>query len=218
MAWRNIRLFLLNAKTDPDLVMRQLEQFRFDGEQGINKFETWDEFKETRIEFLFKIPRFVKIGKLEQGQLSEEKVQMDTISSVEIHIRQSGLVEAYGSPSLVNKAVDILETLGPVEQLVLTGKDFLKIMRMADDIRRVKIHGTDDKQVTEVTLSGGGLSRSKELKKYQKTGVIREITGKIELPGDSYSFAVDDSVIRVFVKDVEAAQPDIEFFISSLVK
>ena len=42
MVWKNLRLFSINSdKLNPDSIMKNLEDFKFNGEEGINKFEVW---------------------------------------------------------------------------------------------------------------------------------------------------------------------------------
>jgi len=216
--WRNLRLFLLGARTiEPDIVMNRLEEFRFNGMEGISKFETWEEFNEVRFNYLFSLPRYIKISKLKGDSIEEERIKLETISVVEFHIRASGLVEAYGSPVLVERALEAVSVLGEIDPVVFVQRDFERVLKMASDVRKVRIYGTEDEHVVEVVLIGGGLSASNELKRFRKSGKIREISGKIELPNGIYSFSMTENQLRLFVRDMEEAQKDIEFLIDSLI-
>ncbi|MBR9681114.1 MAG: hypothetical protein GOU98_04830 [Candidatus Altiarchaeota archaeon] len=218
MAWKNLRLFSLNSRPKgPDSIMKALDEFRFNGEEGIMKFETAEEFNELRFEYTFKVPKFIKIAKLDGGVLSEERLRMETFASVEVHIKSSGLIEAYGQPALIERAVNILSVLGDIDPIIFGSDDFSRLMKMSGDVRKVRIYGTDDDHVVEVALFGGGLSASKELTRYLSNGKIREVSGKLELPNGNYGFSLNEKSMRFFVKDPELAQSDIEFFIESLL-
>ncbi len=218
MVWRNLKLFLLNSRVvEPDVVMNRLDEFRFNGVEGITGFETWEEFNEIRFNYLFSVPRYVRVARFEGNRIEEEKVKLDTVANVEFHIRSSGIIESYGSPVLAERALEAVSTLGDIDPVVFVQRDFERIMRMASDIRKVRIYGTEDEHVVEVVLVGGGLSASRELKRFSRSGKIREVSGKIELPNGIYSFAMSENQLRVFVKDVKESQKDVEFLIDSLI-
>jgi hypothetical protein len=218
MAWTSLKLFSLKGKLlEPDAIMRRLEEFRFDGDEGIRKFEVWDEFNELRLEYLFRVSKYVRIATLDGDHIHEEKMKVESLEPVEVHIKPSGLVEAYGAPSRVRKAVDVLSALGEVSPVVFTQGDFRKVMEMAEDINRVRVFETGDENVMEVALFGGGLVSSRELKRYLDEGKVRRLSGKLELPGDRYSFAMDENGLRFYLKDPSAAQKDVEYFIDSLL-
>ncbi|MBR9681731.1 MAG: hypothetical protein GOV00_02945 [Candidatus Altiarchaeota archaeon] len=217
MAWRNLRLFLLaSKKIEPDSVMKKLQGFRFNGTEGINKFETWREFNEVRFNYLFVRSRVIKISKLKGRELSEETLRVETVENVEIHIRSNGVIEAYGSPALIEKAMENVSILGDVEAINFATSDFNRIMKMADDIRKVKIAGTHDEKITEVILKGGRLTTSSEFKKFKKEGQVKEIHGKLTLNESAYGFAMTEHEIRFFVRDPKEDQKDIELFVTAL--
>lgn len=209
----------MDAKVlSPNSVIKKLEEFRFNGQEGIKKFEVLGEFGELRVEYLFKVPRFVRVIRLGEGDvLEEEKVPMETFVTVEIHIKPSGLVEAYGSPAFIRKAMEIVSVLGQVDPVVFRQKEFNRVMKMSEDIRKVRVYETQDEHVVEVALFGGSLFSSKELGRYKSKGKIREVSGRIELPGDRYGFSMDEKSIKFFVRDPETSQRDIETFIDSLL-
>jgi|GEM_PF-2883372 len=219
MAWKNLRLFhIAGGGLEPDTVMKKLEGFRFDGYEGIKKFEVWDEFQELRVDYLFKVPRFVRVFRLGEGDvLEEEKIPMETLVRVEVHIRPSGLVEVYGPPAFIRRVVETLSVLGEVDPVIFTQKEFEKVIKMSDDIKKVRVYETQDEHVVEVALFGGGLSLSKEFGRYRSKGKIREVSGRIELPGDSYGFSMNENSIKFFVRDPETSQRDLEAFIDSLL-
>jgi hypothetical protein len=219
MAWKNLRLFHLDSdRLGPDQMMKELKQFRFDGTEGIKKFQVWDEFDELRIDYLFKVPRFIRVIRLgEGGVLEEEKVPMETFVPVEIHIKSSGLVEVYGSPAFIRKAVQSLSVLGEMDPVVFTQKEFNKVMKMAEAIKKVRVYETQDEHVVEVALFGGSLSSSKELSRYRSKGKVREVSGRMELPGDSYGFSMNEKSVKFFVRDPEVFANDVESFIDSLL-
>jgi len=218
MAWKNLRLFHINAEVlDSGPVMRKLKDFRFDGQEGITKFEVWADFQELRLEYLFKVSRLVRVIRLAEGDvLEEEKIPMETFVPVEVHIKPSGLVEAYGPPAFIRKTMEALSVLGEVDPVVFTQKEFNRVMKMSEDIRKVRVYAQDE-HVMEVALFGGDLSSSKELGRYKSRGKLREVSGRIELPGDSYGFSMDEKSIKFFVRDPETSQRDLESFIDSLL-
>ncbi|MBR9689275.1 MAG: hypothetical protein GOV01_00020 [Candidatus Altiarchaeota archaeon] len=218
MAWKNLRLFSLSeGSLRMDSIMKQLEEFRFNGDEGITKFETWDDFDEIRLDYTFKIPKYIKIAKLEGNSISEEKLKMETFASVEVHIKSNGVIEAYGAPVLIERTIRALSVLGDIDPVIFGPSDFERLMKMSGDVRKVRIYGTDDEHVVEVALFGGGLSASKELNRLKARGKLREVSGKLELPDGNYGFTITEKSIRFFVKDPELAQKDIEFFIESLL-
>ncbi|HDR53246.1 MAG TPA: hypothetical protein ENN60_01035 [archaeon] len=217
MAWKNLKLFLVDSRRlQPDTIMKKLQQFRFNGQEGCQNFETWREFNEIRFQYLFVIPRYVRVSHLRGQKLEEEKVKMDTITAVEFHVRANGIVEAYGSPLLVERAMDAVSSLGRMEPITFSQKDFSRMMKTATDIRKVKIHGTGDEKVTEVVMKGSGLTDSGEVKKYIKTGKIREIQGKLNLRTGAFGFAMKENEVRFFIKNPESDQADMEFFVDMI--
>lgn len=218
MTWKSLRLFSLEGDVlEPDSVRRRLEGLHFDGEKGIKEFAVEEDFNEMRIKFLFRRPRYMKIARLEGDELHEEKIEVETLVPVEIHLKPDGLVEAYGSSAFVKRALEDLSVLGDFSPVVFEQKDFRRVMDMSDDIRKVRVYETEDEHVVEVALYGGGLSASRELQGYLKSGKLRRISGKIDLPGDRYGFAMDEKSIRFYMKDPEVSQRDVEEFIDSLL-
>lgn len=217
MPWKNLRLFLLDRRIEPDSVRRQVEELRFAGEEGIVGSEVFDEFRELRLHYVFKLPKYVRISKLEEGGLTEDRIKVESYAEVELHLHENGLIEAYGSPMLIERAINALSMLGEIDPVVFGQKDFQRVMKMATDIRRVKIYGTEDEHVVEVVLLGGGLAASTELKRLRRGGKLREVSGKLELPEGTYGFSMNENSIRFFIKDPEQAQKDLEFFIESLL-
>jgi len=218
MAWKNLRLFSLASRpAGPDTLMKTLEVFRFNGEEGIMKFEVNSEFDELRLEYAFKVPKYIKIARLDGNSIAEEKLKMDTFASVEVHIKSNGVIEAYGQPALIGKAIDALSVLDDIDPVIFGTDDFNRLMKVSGDVRKVRVFGTGNDHVVEVVLFGGGLSASKELNRYRSTGKLREVSGKMELPNGNYGFTINEKSMRFFVKDLDMAQKDIEFFIDSLV-
>ena len=216
MAWKNLRLFLLaSRKIEPETVMKKLQNFRFNGSEGINKFETWREFNEVRFDYLFMRPRIIKISKLSGREISEDKIKIETIEKVEIHIRANGVVEAYGSPTLIERAMENISVLGDLEQINFAASDFNQMMKMSDDIRKVKFRGSSDEKISEVVLKGVSLTKSAEFKKYKKSGQLCEIQGKINLGMSVYGFAMTEKEIRFFIRNPEEDQKDIELFVTA---
>ena len=195
--------------------MRKLQSFRFNGGEGIARFETWREVNEIRFNYLFVRPKFIRVTKLKGQEITEDKVRVETVEKVEIHIRSNGVIEAYGSPSLIEKTMEHISVLGDIEQINFATSDFNRMMKMAADIRKVKIHGAKDEKVSEVILKGGSLIKSAEFKRFRKEGKIKEIHGKIELKKGVYGFAMTEKELRFFVRDPKEDQADIEFFVSA---
>ncbi len=195
--------------------MKKLQAFRFDGAEGINRFETWRKFKEIRFDYLFVRPRFVRVSKLQGRRIREDKVRIEVVEKVEIHIRSNGLVEAYGPPALIERAMDKVSVLGGLEQISFASPDFNRMIKMAADIRKIKIRGAEDKKISEITLKGGALTRSGEFKRLKKGGRIKAIQGKIELEAEVYGFAMTENELRFFVRDPKKDQSALEAFVSA---
>ena len=196
--------------------MKKLQGFRFNGTEGISKFETWRKFKEVRFNYLFVRSKYIIVSRLKGREILEDKMLVKTIEKVEIHVRSNGVVEAYGSPALIEKAMDKVSVLGDIEQISFASPDFNRMMKMAADIRKVKIRGARDKKISEVILKGGALIKSEEFKRFKKGGQIKEVHGKIELNKNTYGFAMTENELRFFVRDPKKDQEDIERFVTAI--
>ena len=218
MVWKNLKLFSTESeRLNPDSIMKEMEAFKFDGEEGISRSEFWRDFNELRMDYIFKMPKYVRVSRFTKRGIEFEKLRMETFVPVQVHVRESGVIETYGPSVLCERAIEPLSFLGDIDPVVFGPRDFKRVMKMASDVRKVRVYGTDDDQVVEIMLFGGGLSASKELRRFRSRGKLREIHGRMELPGGVYGFTMREKNIKFFVKNAEEAQGDLEFFIDSLI-
>ncbi len=205
---KRLRLFHIALKPhelEPEALQLKLSSRTFDGYEGFSNFERVDEFEELRFNYLVKLPRRISVLRLVGEEIRKENVELESLGVVELHIRSSGLVEAYGNDFLIAKAIDKLSELGEITEVVFDQKDFEKVARIAKDVRKVRVYGVEDPRIAEIIYIGSGL---------RVKGKVRELWGKMEVNGKGFSFAMDSFSIRFFGK---VDQSLIEAFIDMLL-
>lgn len=216
--WKNIKLFILERdKIEPEVIMRLLEPMSFNGEEGVISTEFWREFKEIRINYAFYVPKFVKISRIEDGEIKEEKMKVDNYSIVEVHIKENGISEFYGFSSLIERAIETLETLGRFEPIFFKKRTFERIMKVSSSVKKVVIK-PDDEDIKTAVFSGSQVMSSPLVKDFIRAGEILEISGRIPLQNYEYAYSLKPAEARLFVKKMsDEVEEDIEYFVDLLI-
>lgn len=181
---------------DPTPLRSRLAPLRFDGEAGIIKSSRDNVLKEVRFEYLLTKTRKVTFKGYE-GDYVEKDVSYETVHTVTLRFNSKlDLLIAEAKSSAI--AGEVIEAISAALDCTFELQSFdkramKKLIKLAEDVRKLKLFGLDDPFVGELQLKGSALASSAPFKNYAKKGKIREIAALVSMPSGS-SYVIDMNV------------------------
>lgn len=179
---------------DPTPLRARLNALRFDGESGIVKSERDDILRETRFDYLLTKKRVVSFREYD-GDFVDREIPYQSVYNVKLRFN-SGLdllVVECTSSTVASEVVDsVAAALGCTFELqTFDAISMKKLLKMAEDIRKVSIYGIDDPFLGEAQLKGSALNSSKRFKELSRSGKIRELVARVSLPSGAHTVVLN---------------------------